>query len=104
MITGVLTLPFANSLHSRPYLRLTFPQRNDFTGLTLIIDAESPVPICVDGGLYKPAPLPLDIDLKEKLDRATGRFSMLSKTKLINSLLHRYFHAVETGKDFIQMP
>ena len=64
MITGVLTLPFANSLHSRPYLRLTFPQRNDFTGLTLIIDAESPVPICVDGGLYKPAPLPLDIDLK----------------------------------------
>jgi hypothetical protein len=46
----------------------------------------------------------LDIDLKEKLDRATGRFSLLSKTKLINSLLHRYFHAVETGKNFIQMP
>jgi hypothetical protein len=46
----------------------------------------------------------LDIDVKEKLDGATGRFSVHSKTKLINSLLQGYFQAVDKGEAQMKLP
>ena len=46
----------------------------------------------------------LDVDVKERLDKATGRFSPLNKTGLINSLLHRYFYAVDHGLDHMNLP
>lgn len=46
----------------------------------------------------------LDLPIKEKLDAATGRFSMHSKTGLVNALLQRYFSAVENGDSHMQIP
>ena len=46
----------------------------------------------------------LDLPLKEKLDAATGRFSVHTKTGLVNALLQKYFHAVENGDNHMSLP
>lgn len=53
-----------HGLHSRPDLRLSLLQRHDASRFALSSDAESPISICVNGGLYKLPILPLNIHLK----------------------------------------
>ena len=45
----------------------------------------------------------LDLKTKEKLDQATGRYSVYSKTGLVNFLLKKYFQAVENGQTNIHI-
>ena len=45
----------------------------------------------------------LDLKTKEKLDQATGRYSVYSKTGLVNFLLQKYFQALENGEGIIRL-